>query len=287
MPLTPINRQLQVITIGDRHHEVNAYEMAPDNTVKGIIKGIPLEEDAKSIHTSTVHARSTHQCSLHCKLCEGAHMTADSNCRARYKTPYIVTKRQWERRRANEEAEATATNYSHSKPRSRSRTPSRSHSRSRSRTPGARKQQQRRSRSRTSGRTPTRDAKATDSAQVHAKDELIQKLLSAVHSETDQQAMQETQEELIEDGEVEGPDTKRGPAISLKWSVRPKRTCAATGDTKVKALEARVSSLEETITATITCTIKQSLESIYLRLSRLEAANSPQVTLHSEAAPHM
>ncbi|KAH8029038.1 hypothetical protein HPB51_022158 [Rhipicephalus microplus] len=156
-------------------------------------------------------------------------MTADHNCRARYKTPYIGTKRQWERRRVNEEAEATATNYSTSKPRSRSRTPSPSHSRSRSRTPGPRKQQQRRARSRKPGRTPTRDAKATDSvsfadvvkgkraknaeaggkthtkieAQIHAKDELIQKLQSAAHSETDQQAMQETQEELIEDGEVD------------------------------------------------------------------------------------
>ncbi|KAH8030550.1 hypothetical protein HPB51_008670 [Rhipicephalus microplus] len=38
-------RHLQAITIGDRHHEVSAYETAPDNTVKGIIKGIPLEED--------------------------------------------------------------------------------------------------------------------------------------------------------------------------------------------------------------------------------------------------
>ncbi|KAH8036789.1 hypothetical protein HPB51_005657 [Rhipicephalus microplus] len=50
-------RQLQDITIGDRHHEVSAYETAPDNTVKGIIKGIPLDEDAMSIHTSIVHAR--------------------------------------------------------------------------------------------------------------------------------------------------------------------------------------------------------------------------------------
>lgn len=123
-------------------------------------------------------------------------------------------------------------------------------------------------------------------AQIHAKNELIQKLQSAAHSETDQQAMQETQE-LIEDGEVDGHDTKRGPAIFLKRSVRSKRTRAAIGDTGVKALEARVSSLEETITATITRTIQQSLESIYLRLSRLEAANSALVTSHSEAAPHL
>ncbi|KAH8025108.1 hypothetical protein HPB51_003024 [Rhipicephalus microplus] len=49
---------LQAITVGDHHHEVSAYETAPDNTVKGIIKGIPLEEDAKSIHISIVHARN-------------------------------------------------------------------------------------------------------------------------------------------------------------------------------------------------------------------------------------
>ncbi|KAH7964414.1 hypothetical protein HPB51_027346 [Rhipicephalus microplus] len=34
------HRQLQAITIGNRHTEVSAYETAPDNTVKGIIRGI-------------------------------------------------------------------------------------------------------------------------------------------------------------------------------------------------------------------------------------------------------
>ncbi|KAL1481062.1 hypothetical protein MTO96_050503 [Rhipicephalus appendiculatus] len=53
-------RQLQAIPIGDRRHEVSAYETAPDYTVKGIIKGIPLEEDARSIHTNIVHARNPH-----------------------------------------------------------------------------------------------------------------------------------------------------------------------------------------------------------------------------------
>ncbi|KAL1484855.1 hypothetical protein MTO96_032335 [Rhipicephalus appendiculatus] len=52
--------QLQAITIGDRRHEVSAYETAPDYTVKGIIKGIPLEEDPRSIHTNIVHARNPH-----------------------------------------------------------------------------------------------------------------------------------------------------------------------------------------------------------------------------------
>ncbi|KAH8032194.1 hypothetical protein HPB51_023829 [Rhipicephalus microplus] len=232
---------------------------------------------------------ANHQCSPHCKLCGGAHMAADRNCRASYKTPYIVTKRQWERRRANEEAEATATNYSTSKLHSRSRTPSQSHSRSRSCTPGPLKAAVTPS-SQSNTWTDPKGKRATNAeagGKTHTKDELIQKPQPAAHSETDQQAMQETQEELVEDGEVEGPDTKRGPAISLKKSVRSKRTRAATGDTRVKALEARMSNLEETIPATITRTIQQSLESIYLRLSRLEAANSALVMSHSEAAPHM
>ncbi|KAH7981515.1 hypothetical protein HPB49_025115 [Dermacentor silvarum] len=53
-------RLLEAITIGDRRHEVSAYETAPDYTVKGIIGGIPLEEDAKSIHTNIIHGRNPH-----------------------------------------------------------------------------------------------------------------------------------------------------------------------------------------------------------------------------------
>ncbi|KAL1478178.1 hypothetical protein MTO96_035158 [Rhipicephalus appendiculatus] len=52
--------QLQANTIGDRRHKVSAYETAPDYTVKGIVRGIPLEEDARSIHTYIVHARNPH-----------------------------------------------------------------------------------------------------------------------------------------------------------------------------------------------------------------------------------
>ncbi|KAL1479352.1 hypothetical protein MTO96_051915 [Rhipicephalus appendiculatus] len=130
-----------MLIIGDGRHEVSAYETAPDYTVKGIIKGIPLEEDARSIHTNIVHARNPHALAAkrlsntpltqapttsappRCKLCGGTHMTVDRNCCARYKTPYIVTKRQWERRRAAEEAGAAATTDPAGKSRSRSRTP--------------------------------------------------------------------------------------------------------------------------------------------------------------------
>ncbi|KAH7939326.1 hypothetical protein HPB52_010967 [Rhipicephalus sanguineus] len=362
-------RQLQAITVGYRRHEVSAYETAPDYTVKGIIKGIPLEEDAKSIHTNIVHARNPqalaakrlsntttvivafegprvptyvmyggallrcvlyrkqidmcrccgrlghrmdvcpnpqdkvcrgcdapnpgpdHQCSPRCKLCGGTHMTADRNCRARYKTPYVVTKRQWGRRRAAEEAEAAATTGPAGKPRSRSRTRSQSRSRSRSRTPGPQQHQKRRARSRTPRGTPTGDTKTAESvsfadavkgkrapnaeaggktptkieteiaqltqamqamkrqiehmqAQIRAKDELIQQLQSAANSETDPQAMQETQEEPTEDDEVEGPDTKRRPAPTPLKAARLKRTRAAIRDARLEALEGRLSSLE-------------------------------------------
>lgn len=438
-------RQLEAITIGDRRHEVSAYETAPDYTVKGIIRGIPLEEDAKSIHTNIVHARNPdalaakrlsntktvivafqgprvpsyvryggallrctlyrkqvdmchccgrlghrmdvcpnpqdkvcrgcdalnpgpdHQCSPRCKLCGGTHMTADRNCRARYKTPYVVTKRQWERHRANEEAEAVAKATSPAgKPRSRSRTRSRGRSRSRSRTPNPRQQQQqRRSRSRTPRRTSTRDTETTEKVswadavtgkrapttkagdkapaktetevtkltqaiqalqkqiehmqtQIREKDDLIQQLQHAVKSGTDTEAMHETQEqpidddevvypdtkrrpapsqitqatqgtegEPIEDDEVEFPDTKRRPTPTLTEATRPKRTRAAIRDARIDALEARFSNLEETIIASITRTIQRSLESVHLRLSRLEAANSTIVPSHREAAQHM
>ncbi|XP_049516754.1 splicing regulatory glutamine/lysine-rich protein 1-like [Dermacentor silvarum] len=270
-----------------------------------------------------------HQCSPRCKLCGGTHMTADCNCRARYKTPYVVTKRQWERHRAAEEAEEAAkATSSAGKSRSRSRTRSRGRSRSRSRTPDSRKQ--RRLRSRTPRRTATRDTKTTEKVswadavtgkraptakagdktrakteteiakltqaiqalqkqiehmqtQIRAKDEFIEQLQHAVKSGTDTEAMQETQEELIEDdevvcpdtkrrptptettqetqeepvedGEVEFPDTKRRLTPALTEATRRKRTRAAICDARIEALEARLSNLEETIIASITRTI--------------------------------
>ncbi|KAH7982852.1 hypothetical protein HPB52_007557 [Rhipicephalus sanguineus] len=38
-----------------------------------------------------------HQCNPKCDLCGGAHLTADRTCKARYKTPYLVRKRRWEK----------------------------------------------------------------------------------------------------------------------------------------------------------------------------------------------
>ncbi|KAK8766095.1 hypothetical protein V5799_007125 [Amblyomma americanum] len=44
-----------------------------------------------------------HGCVPNCGLCEGKHLTADKACRARFKTPYVVHRRHWERHRAEEE----------------------------------------------------------------------------------------------------------------------------------------------------------------------------------------
>ncbi|XP_065288641.2 uncharacterized protein [Dermacentor albipictus] len=230
-------RKLEVIRIGDRQYEVNAYETAPDHTAKGVIRGIPLEEDSRTINSKIVNDRNptalaakrlsntttviiafeglkvptlvryggtllrcslyrkqvdichqcgrlghrmdvcpnpqdkicrgcgaknpdpNHQCTPNCRLCGGKHPTADKSCRAKFKTPYIVKKRRWERKRAEAEAELEAVKESGEdqapalqKPRSRSRGRARSRSTSATGTPRSRQHSQSRSRARS--RTP-------------------------------------------------------------------------------------------------------------------------------------
>lgn len=166
------------IEIKGQKHEVCAYRTAPHDTVKGVIRGIPLSETPQDIGMSIVNEynllalaakrigntmtvivvfegpkvpnyvryssallrcylyrkqvdvcyqcgrvgnrkdvcptpterrcrgcgkldpKATHSCTPKCKLCGGGHLTADKKCKARYKTPYVVRKRQLERREA-------------------------------------------------------------------------------------------------------------------------------------------------------------------------------------------
>ncbi|KAL1442528.1 hypothetical protein MTO96_030730 [Rhipicephalus appendiculatus] len=116
----------------------------------------PQDKVCRGCDAPLTQAPTTSACPM-ASCAGGTHMTADRNCRARYKTPYIVTKRQWERRRAAEEAEAAAT----TDPAGRSPAqdpgpPVEAAPDPRSRTPGPRKQQQRGARSCTPGWTPTR-----------------------------------------------------------------------------------------------------------------------------------
>lgn len=87
-----------------------------------------------------------HRCEPKCKLCGKEHMTGDKRCKALFRTPYIVKKRQWERKleaeaRKQEEEEKKKKLGTRSSPRAsrkdqnqdRSRSKSRQRSRSRNR----------------------------------------------------------------------------------------------------------------------------------------------------------
>ncbi|XP_070377510.1 uncharacterized protein [Dermacentor albipictus] len=125
----------------------------------------PNPQDRICRGCGTANPGLDHQCNPLCQLCGGEHLTADKNCKARFKTPYIVKRRRWERQRQQEEFLASeATRESVGRPsrdtrprlRSRARSTTRK-SRSRSRTPGparTRSRSRTRSLSRRSGGGP-------------------------------------------------------------------------------------------------------------------------------------
>ncbi|KAH7940348.1 hypothetical protein HPB52_023535 [Rhipicephalus sanguineus] len=215
--------RMKSIQVNGVIHEINAYKAAPDNTTKGVIRGIPLTENAQMIDANIVNDRNPlalaakriasttaviiafdgprvprlvrygatlipcslyrkqidicyqcgrlghrmdvcphpdnkicrccgvrnpdreHQCSLKCTLCGGSHLTADKTCNAKYKTPYVIRKRLWERRMAQE-----SSTQPNDPPLRESKKPSRSRSR-----PGA-------GRSRSRSRSTPRGHPTTD-----------------------------------------------------------------------------------------------------------------------------
>ncbi|KAH8037969.1 hypothetical protein HPB51_020250 [Rhipicephalus microplus] len=171
------------LRMGDREFEASAFRAAPENTSKGLIRGISLDEKLADVVRSLVNHRNPnvlhakrmenttnviilfdgyyvpryvnyggmmirctlykkhidmcyecgrlrhradvcpnpndkkcrgcgcgnspddHRCEPVCQLCGKGHLTGDRKCKAKYKTSYLVKRRQWERR-MREEAEA-------------------------------------------------------------------------------------------------------------------------------------------------------------------------------------
>ncbi|KAL1447797.1 hypothetical protein MTO96_044215 [Rhipicephalus appendiculatus] len=46
---------MKSIQVNGAIHEINAYEAAPDNTTKGVVRGIPLTENAQMIDSNIVN----------------------------------------------------------------------------------------------------------------------------------------------------------------------------------------------------------------------------------------
>ncbi|KAG0431244.1 hypothetical protein HPB47_021956 [Ixodes persulcatus] len=212
------------ISLKGQTYEVVAYAIPPDDTIKGVIHGIPDEDSEQDVLNNLVTARNPkvlharrmgrsksavvlfkgqkvpfcimygnveykcnlykkkievcgtcggvghrtdvcprpkeqrckicnalnptdgHACSPSCGICGKAHPTGDTRCKQRFKTPYILQQRQWEKKKKQEESRFKEVDFPQlSKGRSRSRSRSRASVRSTSR---QRSGSRRRSRSR-------------------------------------------------------------------------------------------------------------------------------------------
>ncbi|KAH7943187.1 hypothetical protein HPB52_006232 [Rhipicephalus sanguineus] len=142
------------LRIGEREFEASAYRAAPENTSKGLVRGISNDESPENIVKSLVTQRNPtvlhakrmgntdnvivlfdgfyvpryvyygamlmcrgcgysnppqeHLCDPKCQLCGKGHLTGDRKCKAKYKIPYLVKRRQWERRTREEDAAVEA-----------------------------------------------------------------------------------------------------------------------------------------------------------------------------------
>ncbi|KAG0424356.1 hypothetical protein HPB47_028435 [Ixodes persulcatus] len=159
------------ISLKGQTYEVVAYAIPPDDTIKGVIHGIPDEDSEQDVlknlvtamNPNVLHARRMgrsktavvlfkgqkvpfwimygnvelsatctrkrskyavraaesdieptcalgrknndgHACSPSCGICCKAHPTGDTRCKQRFKTPYILKQRQWEKKKKEEES---------------------------------------------------------------------------------------------------------------------------------------------------------------------------------------
>ncbi|KAH7978422.1 hypothetical protein HPB49_005484 [Dermacentor silvarum] len=106
-----INERQNIVVVSAPTLE-RAEKYTPEDTSKGIIRGIPDYDTPEDIEGSLVnernpgilHAKRMGHTNLAIIVFRGTdHPTGDRKCKVRFKTPYVVKKRQWERKLQDEE----------------------------------------------------------------------------------------------------------------------------------------------------------------------------------------
>ncbi|KAH7956672.1 hypothetical protein HPB52_011622 [Rhipicephalus sanguineus] len=111
---------------------------------------------------STKNPKQDHDCKVECQLCGKDHPTGDKRCQARYRIPYLVKRRRWERARREEQVEYDNYVDKQRSPSTTSRNKSGSLTRVRSR---SRSSNRSRSRSTTRSVKPTKPPQTTDNSK--------------------------------------------------------------------------------------------------------------------------
>ncbi|KAH6940597.1 hypothetical protein HPB50_002920 [Hyalomma asiaticum] len=85
--------------MGDKTYEVTAYMTAGKIRQKGSSEGYQTTPQVKRCREcGSAEPTPDHRCEPKCLLCGRDHPTGDRKCKARFKTPYLIKKRQWERK---------------------------------------------------------------------------------------------------------------------------------------------------------------------------------------------
>ncbi|KAH7977538.1 hypothetical protein HPB49_002190 [Dermacentor silvarum] len=149
------------LSIVCKEYEACSYRVARENNSKGVIQGVSADESPEDIARKLVTSRNPsvlkakpdvcpnptgkifrscgtknpkqdHECKTECQLCGNDHPTADKQCQARYRIPYLVKRRRWEHARREEQVEYKNYVYKQRSPSTASRNTSGSLPRTRS-----------------------------------------------------------------------------------------------------------------------------------------------------------
>ncbi|KAG0433215.1 hypothetical protein HPB47_020124 [Ixodes persulcatus] len=142
-----MSAEFSSVTIIAKHKNQYAREMLETLAIEENEATCRVTEEVKKCIGCGEKTDRDHQCTPKCKLCGGPYVTGHKECKNKFKTPYIVKRRQWERKELGLTAEKagtgnpppknTAEDFPQLRPRnSRSRTPKRTAFRSRSRSAG-------------------------------------------------------------------------------------------------------------------------------------------------------